>query len=79
MIGAAGMGDQCDAHYGFIYLDSTDGTVQLWEFRLGDTASDLSDPLIECLGSSGIAGCTKHAYMQWTTSAVRNTSLVEGS
>ena len=73
MIGATGMSDSaCDAHYGFVYLDSTGGSVKLWEFRMGDASSDLSDPLIDCLGSSGIAGCTQHAYMQWTVSTGRS-------
>jgi len=80
MIGAAGMSDSaCDGtggkdepHYGFIYLDSTSGSVRLWEFRLGDASSDRSNPLLECLGSSGIAGCTKLAYKQWTVAAGRS-------
>lgn len=71
LLGAGGMPDSaCDAHYGFLYLDSTGPSLKLLHFRLGDQSSDLSGPLLGCLATKGIAECEQFAQEVWLTGSV---------
>jgi len=59
-IGAAGANDaRCDAHWGVLYFDSTNGT-RLTYFQLGDATSDTSKSLLDCLQSKGLHECTAY-------------------
>eukprot|EP00927_Polykrikos_kofoidii_P024968 TRINITY_DN22545_c0_g1_i1.p1 TRINITY_DN22545_c0_g1~~TRINITY_DN22545_c0_g1_i1.p1 ORF type:complete len:458 (+),score=52.59 TRINITY_DN22545_c0_g1_i1:68-1441(+) len=60
----------CDAHWGVLYLDTTNGT-QLTYFQLGNEDSDLSQPLLHCLQAEGFAGCSHHG-VPWISVAEEN-------
>ncbi|CAE8632029.1 unnamed protein product, partial [Polarella glacialis] len=62
MIGAHGMDDLCEAQFGFVFVDSTQGRVRLHYFEVAsDSKGDRYEEILACVTAHGLAGCTQLA------------------
>lgn len=77
MIGAHGMNDRCQAQYGFLFLDSTQGRVKLHYFELAsDKRGDRFDEIYECVEAKGLAECTQYADTWLDVAAQSNVAFM---
>eukprot|EP00440_Ansanella_granifera_P028054 gb/GFBE01030478.1/.p1 GENE.gb/GFBE01030478.1/~~gb/GFBE01030478.1/.p1 ORF type:complete len:465 (+),score=107.55 gb/GFBE01030478.1/:1-1395(+) len=67
MIGAHGMDDKCEAQFGFVYLDSTDGRVRLYYFEVAShSKGDRFQALLSCVqANGGLPGCVAGFAETW--------------